>query len=58
MRWLLGRRSTLSTESELLLYEVVNTQTHGSMEFSYGDQPPIPTSKSSSAFNPKLSHPF
>jgi hypothetical protein len=24
------------------------------MEFSYGGQPPIPTSKSSSAFNPRL----
>jgi hypothetical protein len=28
------------------------------MEFSYGGQPPIPTSKSSSAFNPRLSDPF
>jgi hypothetical protein len=33
-----------------------STQTY--MELSYGVQPPIPTWKSSSAFNPRLSDPF
>jgi hypothetical protein len=28
------------------------------LEFSYGEQPQIPTSKSFSAFNPRLSGPF
>jgi hypothetical protein len=30
----------------------------GPMQFSYGAQPPIPTLKSSSAFNPRLPDPF
>jgi hypothetical protein len=31
---------------------------YGPMQFSYGGQPPIPTSKSSSAFNPRFPNPF
>jgi hypothetical protein len=31
---------------------------YGPMGFSYGGKPPIPASKSSSAFNPRLSDPF
>jgi hypothetical protein len=50
--WLLGR-STLSIESKFLLYKA-----YGPMEFSYGGQPPIPTSKSSRSFKPRLSDPF
>jgi hypothetical protein len=30
----------------------------GPIECSYGGHPPFPTSKSSSAFNPRLSDPF
>jgi hypothetical protein len=44
MHWLHGR-STLSKE-------------YKRMEFSYGSQPPIPTSKSSREFNPRLSDPL
>jgi hypothetical protein len=51
------RRSTLSTESKLLLYKAVLIPI-----WTYGiqlwGQPPIPTSKSSSAYNPRLSDPF
>jgi hypothetical protein len=57
MHWLLGRRSTLSIESKLLLYKAVLKPI-----WTYGiqlwGQPPIPTSKSSSAFNPRLSDQF
>jgi hypothetical protein len=53
MQWLLGRRSTLSIERKLLLYKAVLKPI-----WTYGGQPPIPTSKSSSAFNPRLSNPF
>jgi hypothetical protein len=53
MHWLLGR-STLLIDSKFLLYKAVLQP----MEFSYGGQPPIPTSKSSSAFHPRLSDIF
>jgi hypothetical protein len=53
MFWLLGRRSTLPTESKLLLHKAVLKPIR-----TYGKQPPIPTSKSSSAFEPRLSDPF
>jgi hypothetical protein len=53
MHWLLRRRSTLSTESKLLLYKAVLKPI-----WTYGGQPSIPTLKSSSAFNPRLSDPF
>jgi hypothetical protein len=53
----LGRKSTLSIESKLLLHEAVLKQC-GPMEFSYGEQHPIPTTKSSSDFNPRLTDPF
>jgi hypothetical protein len=56
MLWLLGRRSTLSTESKLLLYKVVFKPV-----WTYGirlwGEPPIPISKSSSALTPRLSDP-
>jgi hypothetical protein len=57
MYWLLGRRSTLTTESKLLLYKAVfkHIWTYGIQQWG---QPPIPTSKSSSSFNPGLSDPF
>jgi hypothetical protein len=55
MQWILGRRSTLSILSKLLLYKAVLKST---VEFSYGGQPPIPTSNFSSVFNPGLSNPF
>jgi hypothetical protein len=55
MHWLLGR-SALLMESKLLYKVVLNI--YGLMEFSYGGQQPIPTSKSSRAFNPRLSDPF
>jgi hypothetical protein len=57
MNWLLGSRSTLSIESKLLLYKAVLKPI-----WTYGiqlwGQPPISISKSSSAFNPRLSDPF
>jgi hypothetical protein len=57
MHWLIGRRSTLSTGSKLLLYKAVLEPI-----WTYGvqlwGQPPIPTSKTSSAFNLRLSDPF
>jgi hypothetical protein len=53
MNWLLGRRSTLSTESKLLLYKALLK-----LIWTYGGQPPIPTSKSSSAFNPRVNAPW
>jgi hypothetical protein len=57
VHWPPRRRSTLSTESKLLLYKAVLKPiwTHGIQVWG---QPPIPTSKSSSAFNPRLSDPF
>jgi hypothetical protein len=54
MHWLLGRRSTLSIESKLLLYKAVLKP----MEFSYGGKPLIQIRESSSAFNPRLSDLF
>jgi hypothetical protein len=51
MNWLLGR-STLSIESNLLYKAVLKPL------WTYGGQPPIPTSKSSRAFNPRLSDLF
>jgi hypothetical protein len=53
MNWLLGRRSTLSTERKLLLYKAI-LKPYEATEFKYGGQPPIPTSKSSSAFNARM----
>jgi hypothetical protein len=53
MLWLLGRRSTLSIESKLILYKAVLKLIR-----TYGGQTPIPTSTSSTAFNPRLSDPF
>jgi hypothetical protein len=47
----INRKQTLPIESS-------NSNTYGLMEFSYGGQPPIPTPKSSSAFNPRRSDPF
>jgi hypothetical protein len=52
MNWLPGK-STLSKESKLLLYKAVLK-----LIWTYGGQPSIPTSKSSSAFNPRLYDPF
>jgi hypothetical protein len=57
MLWVLGRRSTLSIESKLHLYKAV-LKPRWTNGFQLWGQPPIPTSKSSSAFNPKLSDPF
>jgi hypothetical protein len=56
MHWLLGR-STLSIESKLLLYKAVLKPiwTYGIQPWG---QPLIPTLKSSSALNPRLSDPF
>jgi hypothetical protein len=54
--WLL-RRSTLSTEANSPCTKQYSN-TYGPMEFSYGGQDPIPTSKSSSTFNTRLSDPF
>jgi hypothetical protein len=56
IHWLLGRSSTISKKANLYTKQYANT--YGPKEFSYEEQPPIPTSKSSSAFNPRLSDPF
>jgi hypothetical protein len=53
---LLLERSTISIESKLLYKAILNT--YGLTEFSYGEQPPIPTLKSSGAFNQRFSDPF
>jgi hypothetical protein len=57
MHWLLGRISTLSIDTKLLLYKAV-LKTYRPMEFNHGGQPPISKSKNSSALNPRLSAPF
>jgi hypothetical protein len=56
MNWILGR-STLLIQANFS-YTKQYSNPYGPMEFSCGGQPPIPTSKSSSAFNPRLSDPF
>jgi hypothetical protein len=55
---LLFGRSTLSIESKFLLYKAVLKPIWTCVEFCNGRQSPIPTSKSSGAFNPRLSDPF
>jgi hypothetical protein len=55
MNWLVGR-STLSIESKLLLYKAVLKPIW--IYEIHLLQPPIPTSKSISDFNPRLSDPF
>jgi hypothetical protein len=57
MNWLLGRRSTLSIESKLHLYNTV-LKTIWTYGIQLWGQTQIPTSKSSSPFNPRLSDPF
>jgi hypothetical protein len=60
MNWLLGRSSTLSTDGNLLVCEAVlkPTCTHGIELWGQPPRPPIPTTKSFSAFKPRLSNPF
>jgi hypothetical protein len=57
MHRLLGSSSTLSIERKLLLYKAV-LKPIWTYRIQLWGQPPIPTSKSSSAFNPRLSDPY
>jgi hypothetical protein len=62
-RWLIWAKYIKTKRKQLNLkakqmHWLFGRRSFGPTEFSYGGQPPIPTSKSSGAFNPRLSDQF